>query len=348
MAKKLESTKMGALKIGKKYVGNGYPTFIIAEIGINHEGSLFKCSEMIKSASAAGVDAVKLQTISAKENYVKKSKSFETFEGNELNIHETKEMFELAKSLNIEIFTTVGDFQTLKWIKDLNPCAYKVSSGLLTHIPLIEKIADCMQPVLISTGLSDIEEVEEAINIIKSKNNHQIGIFQCTSYYPLETRHAYLNRIPYFKNKFNLNIGFSDHTKGVDASFLSIGLGAVMVEKHYTFDKSRQGFDHGLSLDFNEMKILVEKIRTAEDMIGKNLPEYKDFLSDKRLEALRCIVAKKKIRKGSRFSEENITIKRPLKNNRGLDPKFYNKLINKISKQNYEVDDPIKNITKLR
>ena len=146
---------INTIKVGKRKIGNDQPVFVIAEIGINHEGNVKRCAQMIKAAADAGVDAVKLQTIDADANYVKGSESYKVFKGAELSVDETKEMFELAKSFGLEIFTTVGDFETLEWVNELNPCAWKISSGLITHLPLIERMAKLGKPALLSTGISE-------------------------------------------------------------------------------------------------------------------------------------------------------------------------------------------------
>jgi len=332
---------MNTIKIGQKEIGSDLPVFIIAEIGINHEGNIKLCEQMIRASADAGVDAVKLQTINADNNYVKGSESYNVFKGAELSQNETKEMFQLAESLDLEIFTTVGDFETLEWVKEMNPCAWKISSGLITHLPLIEKIAKFGKPALISTGLSDIDEIGDAVNTFYNNGNHQIGIFQCTSIYPVKPDDIYLSRIEELERIFDVPIGFSDHSLGSDATFLSIGIGAKMIEKHLTFDKSRKGYDHGISMDQKEIKILVEKVRLAERIKGKISISFKEFQKEKRKKMLRCIVAKKNIVKGELFTKENITIKRPLAKQRGLEPKYYYSIFNKVSNRNYSVDEPI-------
>ena len=167
------------LKIGNQIVGSGHPVFVIAEIGINHEGDVSKCDSMIRAASDAGANAVKLQTVDADQNYVKGTESYKIFKGTELSKEETASMFSLARSLGLEIFTSLGDFQTANWINDLNPCAWKISSGLLTHLPLIEYLAKLKRPILMSTGLANLKEIDDAVKASQTAGNDQIGIFQC-------------------------------------------------------------------------------------------------------------------------------------------------------------------------
>jgi len=332
---------INTIKVGKRKIGNNQPVFVIAEIGINHEGNIKRCAQMIKAAADAGVDAVKLQTIDADANYVKNSESYKIFKGAELNVDETKKMFQLAKSFGVEIFTTVGDFDTLNWVNELEPCAWKISSGLITHIPLIEKMAKFNRPILISTGMSDLNEIKYAVNASIESGKNQIGIFQCTSIYPVNLENIYLSRIGELKRIFNVPIGFSDHSLGSDAAFLSVGAGASMIEKHFTFDKGRKGYDHAISMNKKEMKELVNKVRLAEIMVGNRNVRLEEFQKGKRETYLRCIVAKKNIQKGDFLTEENITIKRPKPGQRGLEPKNYNSIINNKADCDIPIDSPI-------
>jgi len=332
---------MNTIKVGKRKIGNDQPVFIIAEIGINHEGDVKRCEQMIKAAADVGVDAVKLQTIDADANYVKNSESYKVFKGTELSVDETRKMFELAESLGLEIFTTVGDFETLKWVNKLEPSAWKISSGLITHLPLIEKIAKLGKPALFSTGMSDIDEIKDAIDAFYQNGNRQVGIFQCTSIYPLKPENIYLSRISELKRIFNVPIGFSDHSLGSNAAFLSVGAGASMIEKHFTFDKDRKGYDHAISMNTKEMKELVNKVRLAEIMVGKGNVRFEELQKEKRETYLRCIVAKKNIQKGESLTEENITIKRPNPGQQGLEPKNYNSIINNKANCDIPIDSPI-------
>ena len=169
--------------------------FIIAEIGINHEGSIKKCIRLIKKAKLAGADAVKLQTINPENNYVAKSKSFKIFSKGMLTIKETKKAFNYAKKNKIKIFTTCGDIETAKWIEKLNPVAWKISSGLIHHIPLIAYLAKFQKTMILSTGIAKFEEIGQAVKTIKAKGNKKIVILQCTSNYPVKNENINLSKI---------------------------------------------------------------------------------------------------------------------------------------------------------
>jgi len=331
------------LKIGDRIIGSGYPVFIIAEVGINHEGDLIKCERMVTDAAEAKVDAVKLQTIDADANYVRGSSSYDVFKKAELSENETKVVFDLAKSLNLEIFTTVGDLETFEWVKKFKPCAWKISSGLINHLPLIDEISKLNQPMILSTGLSDYDEISEAVDVIRNNGNDKIVILQCTSLYPLEYHNVFLSRMKKFKESFSLNVGYSDHCVNNDAAFLSVGAGAVMIEKHFTYKKEQKGFDHNISLDKVGLIKFVDQIRLAESIMCKEEMKPKEFMREQRNKNLRCIVARKVILKGDEFTLDNISIKRSSGNKLGLSPKYFYNILGRTAEENYDVDDPISN-----
>ena len=235
--------------------------FIIAEIGINHEGNINKCLKLIKKAKFAGADAVKLQTIDPANNYVSNSKSFEIFNKGILSIEETKKAFNYAKKNKIKIFTTCGDVNTAKWVEKLNPIAWKISSGLIHHIPLISYLSKFKRIMILSTGIAKFEEVGTAVKAVRAKGNNKIVILQCTSNYPVRNENINLSKIRLYKKKYKCEVGFSDHSIGSDAAFLSVAAGATYLEKHFTLNKKSKGFDHKISLGPKEFKNMVHKQR---------------------------------------------------------------------------------------
>ena len=315
-----------------------YHTYIIAEIGINHEGSIDVCKKMIESSARCGVDAVKLQTVDPDANYVKGSKSYNIFKEAELTQSETSRIFTFAKELGLDIFTTSGDVETINWVDSLNPSHWKVSSGLLTHIPIIEYLANLGRPLLISTGMASKEDIDLAIKSAKLGGNNQISLFQCTSVYPTPVEEINLSAIKWLKGQYQYPVGFSDHSLGDDAVFLSIAAGATLIEKHFTLDTSRKGFDHKISLDEYGLKRMVERIRLAEVIMGNEEKKISKVVEKTRDEFLRYIVATKPINTGEKFSDNNIGIKRSLPGFYGLEPKYYKEVIGKISLSNLNVD----------
>ena len=317
--------------------------FIIAEIGINHEGNINSCLKLIKKAKYAGADAVKLQTINPNNNYVSNSKSFEIFNKGILSIEETKKAFNYAKKNKIKIFTTCGDINTAKWVEKLNPIAWKISSGLIHHIPLISYLSKFKRTMILSTGIAKFEEVGTAVKAVRAKGNNKIVILQCTSNYPVRNENINLSKIRLFKKKYKCEVGFSDHSIGSDAAFLSVAAGATYLEKHFTLNKKSKGFDHKISLEPKEFKNMVHKIRLAEKMMGsKNLKLEKNILKIRNT-LKRIIVAKKDIKKGDKLSEENLSIKRGFNAKKSLPPVMINKIIGKKSLKYAKKDSNITN-----
>jgi len=318
-----------------------HKTYIIAEIGINHEGDVDTCRRMVTAAAECGVDAVKLQTINADENYVKGTESYNIFKGAELTREETHEAFEFAQGLGLDIFTTAGDVETIDWVDQLNPSHWKVSSGLLTHTPIIEYLASLKRPLLISTGMASQEDIDLAIKSAKSAGSNDISLFQCTSVYPTPVEEINLSTINWLKDKYQCPVGFSDHSLGDDAVFLSIAAGATLIEKHFSLDLSRKGFDHGISLDKKGLKKMVDRVRLAETMMGSGEKMVSDAVSETRDKFLRYIVATQSIAMGGVFTEKNIGIKRTPQGCIGISPNKMYDMLGEISNKNYNIDDVI-------
>jgi N,N'-diacetyllegionaminate synthase len=315
--------------------------YIIAEIGVNHEGDVDKCACMINAAADVGVDAVKLQTIDADSNYIVDTESYKIFKSSELSRDETASMFELAKRRSIDIFTTAGDIETINWVEKLKPSAWKISSGLLTHIPLIQYLASLNRPLLISTGMGSVEEIDLAIETTKNARNDNVKLFQCTSLYPALADNLNLAAIRWLKNRYGYDVGYSDHSIGTDAAFLAVGAGATLIEKHFSFDTNRPGFDHGISLNHDGLKEMVERIRLAERMLGaaeKNIPIA---VMENRKKYLRSLVATSNINIGDIFTVNNINVKRTLSEKRGCEPKYLNDFLGKIACRDIRINEPV-------
>jgi sialic acid synthase SpsE len=316
-------------------------TYIIAEIGINHEGDIDTCRRMVIAAAECGVDAVKLQTINADANYVKGTESYNIFKGAELTQEETHRVFNFAREYGLDIFTTAGDVETIDWVDQLNPSHWKVSSGLLTHTPIIEYLASLKRPLLISTGMASQEDIDLAIKSAKLAGNNDISLFQCTSVYPTPVEEINLSTINWLKDKYQCPVGFSDHSLGDDAVFLSIAAGATLIEKHFSLDLSRKGFDHGISLDKKGLKKMVDRVKLAETMMGSGEKMISDAVSETRDKFLRYIVATQPITMGGVFTEKNIGIKRTPQGCIGISPNKMYDMLGEISNKNYNIDDVI-------
>ncbi len=262
-------TEVNSINLSHLPDGN-FRTFIIAEIGINHEGSFENCKNLVYEAAKAGANAIKLQTIDPELNYSAGTESYSLFKRAQLSRKETESIFKLARELNLEALTTVGDLNTLEWVKNLDPFCYKISSGLLSCTPLIKEIAKLNKLILISNGMSDDLPLEEAIKTVKFTGNKKIAILQCTSLYPTPPADLCLRQINRIKYKFGFPVGFSDHSSDPMVASYAVYAGAEIIETHLTFDSTRNSFDHKVSLDPINFKKMVSEVRKAEIISGKD------------------------------------------------------------------------------
>ena len=322
---------------------NKNKVFVIAEIGINHEGDIEKCARMIKDASKAGADAVKLQTPNPYKTYLKTSPRYKLFKETQLTKEETSKMFEYAKSFKIDIFTTVTDEETAEWVSKLAPSAWKISSGLLNHIPLINHLCSYNEPIYMSTGMAFIEDVDNAVEIIKNKKkNKKCTLFQCTSEYPLKEENANLGAIQFFKDRYELEVGYSDHSTENYFCNLAVAAGVKKIEKHFTFDKSRPGFDHHISEDKKGFKNLIDEIKTTQKIFGKYEKTKSEAIINARKNYLRYLVASKDMEKGRVLSVSDFEIKRAGPGESGIEPIKMKNIIGRKLKNSKFRDEIIK------
>lgn len=317
------------IPFGKKKIGPGYPVVVIAEIGINHEGDPDACMRLIEAAAEAGVDAVKLQTIKAAENYAPGTESFELFSRSELPEKDTARAFELARELGIECFSTCGDSRSLCFVETLSPAAWKISSGLLTHLPLIREAAATGRTILLSTGMTGMGEIRQAVSAAKEAGASHLGIFQCTSLYPAPPEAMHLRVIGSLAEEFNVPTGLSDHSRGTLASALGVACGARMIEKHISLDPSRPGFDHPVSLDPKGFRDLVDAVRTAEAMLGDAEKTVLESVGLSAPRYLRCLAARRRIPAGKCLEPEDIAVLRVGNGQNGLPPDAIHRALGK-------------------
>ena len=329
------------IKIGKKNIGGNNPSFIIAEIGINHEGNIGICKKLIKSAKKAGADAVKLQTNIPEKNYVKGSESYKIFKKSFLDKDDIKKIFNFSKKLGINIFSTSTDLETLKFVDKLKPIGHKISSSSLTNIPLIKETAKKNRIIILSTGMATKKDINNAINAIK-KINKKIILMHCISLYPTPLEKTNLRTINWIKKKYNFITGYSDHTKDNLPIILSIATGASLIEKHFTNDIKRKGFDHSISYDEKKFKEMVMKVRQVEEILGveDKILSKEEIKNSYRLQ--RIIVSKFNLKINEKITINNIDIKRPLKSVKGIKPYLVKKILGKKLKKNIKKDTPIK------
>lgn len=321
------------------------PVFIIAEIGINHLGDVELCARMIEAASAAGADAVKLQTVDTDESYTKGTSSYDEFKGKELNDDEIMQMMQLAAKLNVILFSTPGDFSSLERMVKLGMSAVKISSGLMTNIPLIKAAAQHKLPLIISTGLAYENEIAGVVDIAQKNGALGLAILKCTALYPAPDNSINLLAIPAMVDRFGVSVGYSDHTLDDLACISSVALGASIIEKHFTLDSSLPGADHAISMEPKPFSHMVDQIRRLEFMrgLGNILPTPAEIVA--RPERHRCLVAKVGIGIGEFFTPQNVALMRPSCGNVGLPPSAYERVINSESLCELKRNDVITDVS---
>lgn len=321
------------MKISNIKIGLNKKTFIIAEIGVNHDGSVNKAKKLIYAAKKSGADAVKFQIINPDESYNKKTLSYNIFKPRTLSFKELLKLKKYAKKLKIIFFATPGDFSSLDVVKKLKCPAIKISSGLLTNIPIIKEAAKTKVPIIISTGFAEIKEIKEAVKTI-TKYHNKLAVLKCTSLYPAPSHTLNLNAIKKLQKEFKFVVGYSDHTLGELSCLIAVSLGAKIVEKHFTLNKKLPGADHRISMTPKEFLSMVKHIREIEIRLGKEkiFPSAKELKT--RIFYRRTIVAKKFIQKGKTIHPEDLILQRNNLKGKRLHPREYFKIIGKKAKKN--------------
>ncbi|MBL3519167.1 pseudaminic acid synthase [Arcobacter lanthieri] len=329
-------------------------TYIIAELSANHNGSLQIALDTIKAAKECGANAIKLQTYTADTITLNIKNEDFMIDGGTLwdgkNLYELyqeaytpwewhKELFDYARSINIDIFSTPFDKSAVDFLETLNPSAYKIASFEITDYELVQYTASKGKPIIISTGIATIDEIQDVVNICKSVGNNDIILLKCTSEYPAPLDEANLKTIPNMKETFGVEVGFSDHTMGHIAPVVAVTLGAKVIEKHFIIDRSIGGADCEFSMDKKDFIQMVKAIRDTEKLLGK--VDYS--LNEKRKKQrrfARSLYVAKDIKEGESFSEENIKSVRPFY---GLHPKYLKDILGKTAKKDYKFGDRVEN-----
>jgi len=327
------------VEIAGKLINEDSSTFIIAEIGVNHNGSVDVAKQLIDAAKNIGVDAVKFQTFIT-ENLVSKSQKefYEMVKKLELGKEDFRELTQYARKKGITFFSTPTDEKSLDLLEEFNLPFFKIASGDLTHIPFIKYVAEKKTPIILSTGMGNLCEIEEALNTIYSMGNYEVILMHCVSSYPAPIGEVNLNVINALKEAFNLPVGFSDHTQSSLTSILAATMGAKVIEKHFTLDKNMDGPDHKASADVNDFKEIVDGIRAMEQMKGSPIKKMVESEKEIRINYRKSIFAKEKILSGATITNANVTIKRP---GNGIQPKYLNLIVGKKAKKDLLPDEII-------
>ena len=327
-------------------------TYFVAEVSANHCGSILIAKKLIKCAKINGADAVKLQTYTADTMTIKSNKRYFKINNglwkgyNLWNLYKKahtplkwhKELFKYAKSLNIKIFSTPFDETAVDFLEKLHCPIYKIASFEMTNLNLIKKAAKTKKPLIISTGMANLKEIEETVKTAKRYGSKNITLLYCVSNYPSSIEDFNLNNIKILKDKFKCKVGLSDHSKDNRVAMASIAAGAEMIEKHIALDNQKKGFDIEFSLKGKEIKQLRNDIDAIDKLMGKSF-FFRNTTENQSKVFRRSIFTTKKINKNEKFTKNNIRIIRP---GFGIAPKYYNKILNKKSPHNIDTEEPLK------
>ena len=328
-------------------------TLIIAEAGVNYNGDINLAKRMVDVAAEAGADIVKFQT-GKPENSIsvnaKKADYQEATTGTDesqlemckklmLPDKDYPELVDYCNKKGIEFLSTPFDRESVDFLANLGVRKWKIPSGEITHLPLLVHIAKRGEPVILSTGMSTIEEIRDALSVLAENGANDITVLQCNTEYPTPFEDANITAMNTLKKEFGCNIGYSDHTFGITAPIAAVALGATVIEKHFTLDRHMPGPDQSASLEPDELKTMVKMIRETELALGDGEKKPSDSELKNKDIARKSIVAKKSIKAGEIFSEENITCKRP---GNGISPMKWNDIIGQTAKYDFEFDEQIR------
>jgi len=328
--------------------------FIIAEAGVNHNGSIDIAYKLIDEAKKAGADAIKFQTFKTENLTTKDNKMAEYQITNTSKLETQLEMLKRLElsfddflklkiycdKINIEFLSSPFDIESARFLYKIGLKKFKIASGEITNIILLREIGSYKKDVIISTGMCYIAEVENALNILieNGTEKQNICILHCNTEYPTRFEDVNLLAMTTLENTFKVDVGYSDHTEGMEVPLAAVALGAKVIEKHFTLDRSMEGPDHKASMEPEEFRKMVSSIRNIEKCLGDGVKKPSES-EKKNINLVRkSIVASKVIRKGEIFSESNLTVKRP---GNGLSPFLWDKIIGKIAQKDYYTDEQI-------
>ena len=330
---------MNYIRIGAKEIGDGYPCFVIAEAGSNHDGKLGRAKELIDAASKAGADAIKFQTFRANRlfNEVKNKETVDTLARLELRGDWYKVLMAYANRKGIEFLASAFDEESADFLEELGVPAFKIASYELVHIPLIKHIARKKKPVILSTGMANEREIRDAVEAVNITGNRQVVLLHCVSQYPASAKDVNLSSILTLRKRFACPVGFSDHTTTISAPVAAVAIGANMIEKHLTTSRKLIGPDHSYALEPREFKAMVAGIREVETMLGTgDLVPTKAELGER--EWRRAIYAATDIPKGTKLKKEMLMIVRPSPKG-AIPPKDLDRVIGIATKQDLRKGD---------
>lgn len=328
---------------------------IIAEAGVNHNGSLDIAKQLIDKAVEAGVDIIKFQTFKSEKLVSKAAKQAEYQQRNigkkdesqlamlkklELSPSAHKELMDYCREKGIRFFSTAFDMDSIDYLHSLNLGLWKIPSGEITNYPYLRKIAQYHEPIILSTGMCELSDIEATLKVLVGfgVKKEQIIILHCNTEYPTPYSDVNLRAMLEIRDRFGVQVGYSDHTQGIEVPIAAVALGASVIEKHFTLDKNMEGPDHKASLEPDELKAMVCAIRNVEQTLGSGHKTISES-ERKNIEiARKSIVAACPIKKGELFTEENLTVKRP---GTGISPMRWSEVIGKTAAKDFEEEEMI-------
>ena len=336
-------------------------TYIIAEAGVNHNGSLDRAKDMVKVAAKAGVDAIKFQTFRAEtlvtkdaikadyqikaDNQIKTSgqseTQFEMLKKLELSVESHLELMECCRLNQIEFLSTPFDLTTIDLLVEMGLKKWKIPSGEITNLPYLRKIASLGQEIILSTGMADLGEIEDALDVLTGAGTKlkDITVLHCSTEYPTPMQDVNLKAMQTIKSAFpGIHVGYSDHTKGIEVPIAAVAMEATIIEKHFTLDKNLPGPDHKASLEPDELTAMVRAIKNIETALGNGIKKPSSSELKNMAIARKSIVAAQAIAAGEKFANDNLTVKRP---GTGLSPMKWDEVVGKTATKNYSKDELI-------
>lgn len=330
-------------------------TIIIAEAGVNHNGSMSMAKQLIDAAKDCGVDYVKFQTTKSPESITSKFAQMAEYQKNNLHQDESQlemlrkillkmedfgELNDYCKELGVNFMSTPFDLDSIDYLAGLNMDYWKIPSGEITNLPYLRKIARLGTPVIMSTGMCTMEDIEAAMNVLTNNGliTDQISLLHCNTEYPTPFEDVNLSAMQTLKRHFGVRVGYSDHTKGIEVPIAAVAMGAEVIEKHFTLDRTLPGPDHVASLEPQELKAMVNAIRNIEKAIGSGIKQVSPSEQKNIAIARKSIIAACDIHKGEVFTEENLTVKRP---GSGISPMRWDEVVGQIAKHDFVEDELI-------
>lgn len=328
------------------------PILIIAEAGVNHNGDLACAKRMALAAKEAGADIVKYQT-AVPELVVSKYAEKAAYQKQQTGAGESqldmvrrihfgfeahRELQEYCAAIGIQYLSTPFDLDSIDFLATLDMPVWKIPSGEITNLPYLEKVAALKKPVILSTGMSTLPEVEDALGVLEAGGTEEITLLHCNTEYPTPMADANLLAMLDLAETFGLPVGYSDHTLGIEADIAAAALGATVIEKHFTLDKTMAGPDHKASLEPNELAAMVRAVRNVELALGDGKKRVTESEAKNKPVARKSIVAKRPIRAGETFTGENLTVKRP---GDGVSPMRWHEVLGQTAKRDFEEDEQI-------